>query len=84
MGLAAWIVVGLVVGIGARWVPPAGHGCLVPLLAVAAAVAGGVLATRLGVGGAMDLDWVGVAIAGLAAAVAVVGFRVAAAARRAP
>ncbi|HEV7518479.1 MAG TPA: GlsB/YeaQ/YmgE family stress response membrane protein [Thermoanaerobaculia bacterium] len=59
MGIAAWIVVGLLAGLAARWVRVLGEpgGCFGSvLLGVVGALAGGALATFLGFGGLLALD----------------------------
>lgn len=77
MGLLAWILAGIVIVVAERFVPPrrGQRGCLVALVTVGAAVTGGVVATLLGFGGALDLDPLGVVVATLAAGVAAVGIR---------
>jgi hypothetical protein len=76
MGLAAWAAIGVTLGILARVLLPGGdRGCLSVVVAMGGAVAGGAAATVLGAGGALDLDGVGLLVAGLAAALAVVLLR---------
>lgn len=76
MGLAAWIGIGVVLAVVARLLLPGGdRGCLTLFAATSGALAGGIGATVLGVGGALDLDPLGLAIAAMAAVIALLLLR---------
>ena len=84
MGIAAWIVVGLLAGLADRWVRVLGRpgGCFGSFfLGVVGALAGGALATWLGFGGLLAFDGRSVVTALLGAILALLLGRLA---RRAP
>jgi uncharacterized membrane protein YeaQ/YmgE (transglycosylase-associated protein family) len=59
MGLASWLVMGLLAGVAARYLAPGrdAAGCAVTVLVgIAGALLGGVLATYLGFGGLSGFD----------------------------
>ena len=69
MGFLSWIVLGLVVGILAKWIMPGPDGgglVMTILLGIAGAFVGGFLATRLGLGDVtgFNLGSLAVAVAG--------------------
>ena len=73
MGIAAWIVAGLIAGLVSRWVRVGGEpgGCFGSvLLGIVGALAGGALATVLGFGGLVGFDWRGLVTALLGALLA--------------
>jgi uncharacterized membrane protein YeaQ/YmgE (transglycosylase-associated protein family) len=53
MGPLSWVVLGLVAGVAAKWLLPGRSpgGCGLAFLGMVGALAGGLLATRLGFGG---------------------------------
>lgn len=60
MGILSWIVLGLVVGIVAKWVMPGPDGgglVMTMLLGVAGAFVGGWIATQLGFGSVTGFDF---------------------------
>jgi uncharacterized membrane protein YeaQ/YmgE (transglycosylase-associated protein family) len=66
MGILSWIVLGLVVGILAKWIMPGPDGgglVMTTLLGVAGAFVGGWLGTRLGFGSVSGFDFRSLAIA---------------------
>ena len=66
MGILSWIVLGLVVGIVAKWVMPGPDGgglVMTTLLGVAGAFVGGWLGTQLGIGSVGGFDFRSLAIA---------------------
>lgn len=70
IGPLAWIVLGLVVGVAAKWVLPGKSpgGCGLAVLGILGALAGGLLATGLGFGGLLaGLEPRALAVAGLGA-----------------
>ena len=54
-----WIGIGLIAGIAAKWVLPGKSpgGCVLVLLGILGGVLGGLLATGLGFGGVLQLDY---------------------------
>lgn len=73
IGLLSWIATGLVVGVAARFLLPGpSSGWAVSMgVALAGALAGGLVATLLDMGGLAELDIRGLALASLMAALAV-------------
>ncbi len=73
MGIFAWVVLGLVAGLIAQFVVPVkagkqGCGCLVtPVIGIAGAAVGGLIATQLGWGGVNRLDVRSIAISAMGA-----------------
>jgi uncharacterized membrane protein YeaQ/YmgE (transglycosylase-associated protein family) len=66
MGWLAWIVLGLLAGLIAKWIMPGKdpRGCLVTIVVgIVGALLGGFLATKLGFGGVSGLDWRSLVIA---------------------
>jgi uncharacterized membrane protein YeaQ/YmgE (transglycosylase-associated protein family) len=66
MGILSWIVLGLVVGIVAKWVMPGPDGgglVMTTLLGVAGAFVGGWIGTQLGFGSVSGFDFRSLAIA---------------------
>jgi len=59
MGIIAWIILGLVAGILAKWIMPGdqpGGMVVTTLLGIAGAVVGGFIGTRLGLGDVSGFD----------------------------
>jgi uncharacterized membrane protein YeaQ/YmgE (transglycosylase-associated protein family) len=78
MGLLAWIVLGLVVGILAKWIMPGPQGggfVLTTLLGIAGAFVGGFIGSLLGLGSVNEFDIRGIALATLGALVLLWGHR---------
>ena len=78
MGLLAWIVLGLVVGILAKWIMPGPQGggfVLTTLLGIAGAFVGGFIGSLLGLGSVSEFDIRGIALATLGALVLLWGHR---------
>ena len=76
MGLLAWIVLGLVVGILAKWIMPGPQGggfVLTTLLGIAGAFVGGFIGSLLGLGSVSEFDIRGIALATVGALAAAVG-----------
>ena len=66
MSWLAWIVLGLLAGLIAKWIMPGKdpRGCLVTIVVgIVGALLGGFLATKLGFGGLSGLDWRSLVIA---------------------
>lgn len=66
MGILSWIVLGLVVGIVAKWIMPGPDGgglVMTTLLGVAGAFVGGWIGTQLGFGSVTGFDFRSLAIA---------------------
>jgi uncharacterized membrane protein YeaQ/YmgE (transglycosylase-associated protein family) len=66
MGILSWIVLGLVVGILAKWImpgPDSGGLVMTTLLGIAGAFVGGWLGTQLGFGSVSGFDFRSLAIA---------------------
>jgi uncharacterized membrane protein YeaQ/YmgE (transglycosylase-associated protein family) len=78
MGLLSWIVLGLVVGILAKWIMPGPDGggfVLTTLLGIAGAFVGGFIGSVLGLGSVNELDLRGIALATVGALVLLWGHR---------
>ena len=78
MGILSWIVLGLIVGVLAKWVLPGNEpgGLIVTILiGVAGAFVGGWIATFLGFGGVDGLNLGSVAIATGGAVLLLLGYR---------
>ena len=66
MGWLTWIVLGLIVGVLAKWIMPGkdpGGFLMTTLLGIVGAVVGGFIATRLGLGGVSGLNLPSLAVA---------------------
>jgi uncharacterized membrane protein YeaQ/YmgE (transglycosylase-associated protein family) len=66
MGILSWIVLGLVVGIVAKWIMPGPDGgglVMTTLLGVAGAFVGGWIGTQLGFGSVSGFDFRSLAVA---------------------
>ena len=78
MGLLAWIVLGLVVGILAKWIMPGPQGggfVLTTLLGIAGAFVGGFVGSLLGLGSVSEFDLRGIVLATLGALLLLWGHR---------
>ena len=78
MGLLSWIVLGLVVGILAKWIMPGPDGggfVLTTLLGIAGAFVGGFIGSVLGLGSVNELDLRGIALATVGALLLLWGHR---------
>ena len=78
MGLLAWIVLGLIVGILAKWIMPGPQGggfVLTTLLGIAGAFVGGFVGSLLGLGSVSEFDIRGIALATLGALLLLWGHR---------
>jgi len=78
MGILSWIVMGLVVGILAKWIMPGkdpGGLIVTVLIGVAGAFVGGFLGTALGLGSVTGFNLLSVALAVGGAVVLLFGYR---------
>ena len=78
MGILSWIVLGLLVGILAKWIMPGPQGggfVLTTVLGIAGAFVGGFLGSLLGLGSVEAFDIRGIALATVGALVLLWGHR---------
>lgn len=78
MGIVAWLLLGLVVGVLAKWIMPGRDpgGLLVTIgIGIAGAFVGGYLATALGLGSITGFDLASLAIATGGAVLLLAGYR---------
>ncbi len=78
MGLLAWIVVGLIAGLLARWILPGADRfgiILTVLLGVVGAIVGGFVMSLFGYGGVNGLDIWSIVVATIGAIIVLVGLR---------
>jgi uncharacterized membrane protein YeaQ/YmgE (transglycosylase-associated protein family) len=78
MGLISWIVLGLIVGVLAKWIMPGrdpGGMIITIVLGISGAIVGGYLGTALGVGDVSGFDLRSVLIAVAGALLLLVAFR---------
>ena len=78
MGLLSWIILGLVVGLLAKWIMPGPDGggfVLTTLLGIAGAFVGGFIGSLLGLGSVSGFDFRGIALATIGALVLLWGHR---------
>lgn len=78
MGILSWILLGLVVGVLAKWILPGddpGGFVITVLIGIAGAVVGGFIASRLGLGSVTGFNLGSLAIAVGGALLLLVGYR---------
>ena len=77
MGFITWIVLGLLVGILAKWIMPGRDGggfFMTVLLGIIGAMVGGYVGTLLGLGSVTGFNLYSIAIATMGALIVLVGF----------
>ncbi len=65
MGILSWIVLGLIVGVLAKWILPGkdpGGFVVTTLIGIAGAMLGGFIASLFGIGGTASFTFVGLAV----------------------
>jgi uncharacterized membrane protein YeaQ/YmgE (transglycosylase-associated protein family) len=78
MGILSWIILGLVVGVLAKWIMPGPDGggfVMTTLLGIAGAFVGGFIGSLLGLGSVAAFDLRGIALATIGALVLLWGHR---------
>ena len=78
MGLLSWIILGLVVGVLAKWIMPGPDGggfVLTTVLGIAGAFVGGFIGSLLGLGSVSGFDVRGIALATIGALLLLWGHR---------
>ncbi len=66
MGIFSWIIMGLIVGILAKWIMPGrdpGGAIVTILIGIAGAFVGGFISTALGLGSVTGINFISIAIA---------------------
>jgi len=78
MGILTWIILGLIVGVLAKWIMPGndpGGIFITILIGIAGALLGGFLSTALGFGAVTGINFPSVAIAILGSLILLFGYR---------